>query len=104
MRPRGPAGAKQGSTDVETIDLERGWTGGDISFDGTSFAFTSGHFFTDGRGAVGAVGTITGGTVLTARSPDEFVSSPIASLPDQRSLIVDSINGRISVAPVDDAP
>ena len=97
-------GAKQGLTDVETIDLERVWNGGDISFDGTSFAYTSGHFFTDGRGVVGEVGTITGGTVLTARSPDEFVSSPIASLPDQRSLIVDSINGRISVAPMDDAP
>ena len=97
-------GAKQGLTVLESSISEQRWIGGDLSFDGTSFAYTSGPFFTETlRRRTSAP------SPATPCSPRRAVTSssagaPIASLPDQRSLIVDSINGRIAVAPVDDAP
>ena len=97
-------GAKLGHNTVETIDIEHGWIGGDIAFDGTSFSFTSGRFATDGAGASGSIGTITSNSVLASPSGPLLISARIASLPDQRSLVVDSSEGRILVAPVDDAP
>jgi hypothetical protein len=98
-------GAKLGKTVLDNIDSERGFISADASFDGTSFTFASGTFDFEGFGFIERVGTVTGNTVLAAPAAnEELVGSRIASLPDQRSLLLDQLQGRITVTPVNDAP
>jgi hypothetical protein len=98
-------GAERSRTTLRSIgnDCER-WPGGDLSFDGTSITFLSGFFTGCDRISTATVGTITGDTVLDADAPDEFMGARLASLSDQRSLLVDQRRGRIIVLAVDDAP